>query len=149
MMSSPPLISHLETEEDAGSVHSSVNSVPGDDDHSFHATDSTTSGKASTHRSKEEESSESEKLKLAQKETKAVFRLRLLVFLVLFLAAGKFMISDLLFAQFSVLVHQTLRLYCNLIDSTSMNSLCLQFNYTKKSRRLCDCLPDHGWIRER
>jgi hypothetical protein len=49
---------------------------------------STTSGKGTT---KNGESSDSDKIQLAKKESAQVLRLRLLVFLVLLLAAGEFM----------------------------------------------------------
>lgn len=69
------------TDDDNESVSSSVNSVP---DSSSNVPD--TSSGHSYGLSKQERSEE--KLNIASKETTIVFRLRLLVFLVLLLAAG-------------------------------------------------------------
>ena len=87
-----PLTKEKLQKEDDQSVGRSVNSVPGEETKSNNASDSMTSGKGTSNEadSKDGELSESDKIKLAQEETKAVFRLRLLVFLVLMMAAGKF-----------------------------------------------------------
>ena len=94
--------------------------------------------------SKEGESSE-EKLSLARKETTAVFRLRLLVFCVLLLAAGK----SALLCSFcskgdSFLLHYVIA-NKSLFIMTALFP-CFRL-FTTNSCCLCDCLLHHSKLR--